>query len=144
MFRSHMSLSFGSSLASKIGDPELLQSSPLHPSHAATHFKPLFRQEHKFVPQTFLDDILHLPRMIIKIFSGAASLSVISGNNIIVLFFHPHSSGLSALMISKLLFDGVLSNYENKQLFQSVVVCAGRSSRNLLLPYSYTCHTQTI
>ena len=76
MFRS--SFSSISPMSSKHGTVALLHSSPLHPSHAATHFKPLFRQEHRFVPQTFRDDNLHLHRMITKRFSGAASLSVIT------------------------------------------------------------------
>ena len=67
MFRSVISLSLISLLSSKNGSIALLHSSPLHPSQAATHFKPLFRQEHRFVPQMFRNDILHLHRMITKI-----------------------------------------------------------------------------
>ena len=93
MFRS--SFSSISPMSSKHGTVALLHSSPLHPSQAATHFKPLFRQEHRLVPQTFRDDNLHLHRMITKRFSGAASLSVITGNNRLLIFFHPQSSGFS-------------------------------------------------
>ena len=95
MFLSDMSLSSLSLLSSKNGAVALLHSSPLHPSQAATHFKPLFRQEHRLVPQTLRDDNLHLHRIITKRLSGAASLSVITGNNILFIFFHPQSSGFS-------------------------------------------------
>ena len=76
------------------GSSALLQSSPLHPSQAATHFNPLFRQEHKFVPCTFLEENLHLHRMITRRFSGATSLSVNTGNNRLLTFFQTLSSGL--------------------------------------------------
>ena len=95
VFLSDMSLSSSSLLSSKNGAVALLHSSPLHPSQAATHFKPLFRQEHRLVPQTLRDDNLHLHRIITKRLSGAASLSVITGNNILLIFLHLQYSGFS-------------------------------------------------
>ena len=77
-----------SSISSTSGFAALLQSFPLHPSLTATHFKPFLRQVHRFVPQTFLEDNLHLHRMTSKRCSGASSLFAIIGNSIPFIFLY--------------------------------------------------------
>ena len=60
-------------MSSSISALELLQLSPLQSPHAATHVKPFFRHEHKFVPQVFQDIVLQLQRTKFNDSFGAGS-----------------------------------------------------------------------
>ena len=65
----------------------ILQLSPLQSPHAATHVKPFFLYDYKFVPQVFREVLLQLQRTKFNNSFGAGSRSVIVGAKEVLVYF---------------------------------------------------------